>query len=65
MAFPSPPMLWHEHHNEGSETARVLPVRLSFPAFGAALYLVSELTGEGQAPSIELSYQREKKEGSR
>src|SRR5262245_32447763 len=49
----------------GGKAARVLPVRLSFPVFGASLFLVSELTGEGQAPTIELSYQREKKEGSR
>jgi gentisate 1,2-dioxygenase len=27
MAFTTPPMLWHEHHNEGSETAWVFPVQ--------------------------------------
>ena len=49
----------------GGKAARVLPVRLAFPAFGASLFLASELTAEGQAPAIELSYQREKKEGSK
>lgn len=26
-AFTTPPMLWHEHHNEGNDTAWVLPVQ--------------------------------------
>jgi gentisate 1,2-dioxygenase len=26
-AFTTPPMLWHEHHNEGNETAWVFPVQ--------------------------------------
>lgn len=26
-AFSTPPMLWHEHHNEGKETAWVFPVQ--------------------------------------
>ncbi len=26
-AFSTPPMLWHEHHNEGVETAWVMPVQ--------------------------------------
>jgi hypothetical protein len=47
----------------GGHGARVLPIRVSFPVFGEALFLVSELTGENQRPAIELSYQREKKEG--
>ena len=41
--------------------AGILPIRVSFPAFGPSLYLVSELTGENQAPSAGLSYQHEKK----
>lgn len=49
----------------GGKTARVLPIRVSFPAFGSFLFLVSELTGENQASAIELSYQREKKEGGK
>jgi hypothetical protein len=49
----------------GGKSAKVLPIRVSFPAFGASMFLVSELTGENQAPAIELSYQREKKGGVR
>ena len=47
----------------GGIGAKVLPVKISFPAIGPSLFLVSELTGENKAPAIELSYQREKKEG--
>jgi hypothetical protein len=49
----------------GGRSARVLPIRVSFPVFGSSMFLVSELTGENQAPAIELSYQREKKEGGK
>jgi hypothetical protein len=49
----------------GGTSARVLPIRISFPAFGPSLYLVSELTGENQAPALELSYLQNKKEGGR
>jgi hypothetical protein len=49
----------------GGRSARVLPIRVSFPVFGSPMFLVSELTGESQAPVIELSYQREKKEGGK
>src|SRR6266446_4321582 len=45
--------------------AGILPIRVSFPAFGPSLYLVSELTGENQAPSTGLTYQHEKKAGGK
>jgi len=45
--------------------AGILPVRVSFPAFGPSLYLVSELTGENKAPTADLTYQREKKAGGK
>jgi hypothetical protein len=45
--------------------AGILPIRVSFPAFGHSLYLVSELTGENQAPSAGLTYQHEKKVGGK
>jgi hypothetical protein len=45
--------------------AGILPIRVSFPAFGPSLYLVSELTGENQAPAAGLTYQHEKKAGGR
>jgi hypothetical protein len=45
--------------------AGILPVHVSFPAFGPSMYLVSELTGENKAPTADLSYQREKKAGGK
>src|SRR6266436_3186982 len=45
--------------------AGILPIRVAFPAFGPSLYLVSELTGENQAPSPGLTYQHEKKAGGK
>jgi hypothetical protein len=45
--------------------AGILPIHVSFPAFGPSLYLVSELTGENQAPSAALTYQHEKKVGGK
>jgi hypothetical protein len=45
--------------------AGILPIRVSFPAFGPSLFLVSELTSENQAPAVALSYQPEKKGGAR
>jgi hypothetical protein len=45
--------------------AGILPIRVTFPAFGPSVYLVSELTGENQAPSAVLSYQHEKKAGGK
>jgi len=43
----------------------VLPIRVSFPDFGPSIYLVSELTSENQVPTAELSYQQDKKGGTR
>ena len=45
--------------------AGILPIRVSFPAFGPSLFLVSELTRENQAPSAVLSFQRDKKAGGK
>jgi hypothetical protein len=50
---------------QGGKAAGILPIKVSFAALGPSLYLVSELTGENQAPSTDLSYQREKKAGGR
>jgi hypothetical protein len=49
----------------GGRSAKVLPIRPSFPAFGPSLFFVSELTAENHAPTLEFDYQREKKEGSK
>lgn len=45
--------------------AGILPIRVSFPAFGPSLFMVSELTRENQAPSAVLSFQRDKKAGGK
>src|SRR5438046_5926048 len=45
--------------------AGILPIRVSFPAFGPTLYLVSELTGKNQVPSAGLTYQHQKKAGGK
>ena len=38
-----------------------LPVRLPFPAFGPSVFLMAELTGELQQPTIEFTYKREQR----
>lgn len=43
----------------------ILPINVQFPAFGPSIFLVSELTGENQSPAAELTFQREKKGGTR
>jgi hypothetical protein len=45
--------------------AGIFPIRVDFPAFGPSLFLVSELTGENQAPLVVLSFQRDKKAGGK
>jgi hypothetical protein len=49
----------------GGRTARVLPAKISFPEFGPSLFLVSELTAENHVPTIEISFQHEKKDGDK
>ena len=49
---------------QARRTAVTLPARLTFPAVGPSLYLVSELTTENQSPTIALSYQRDKRGGA-
>ena len=49
----------------GGKVTGILPVNVSFPAFGPSMFLVSELTSENQFPSAEFSIQREKKGGVR
>ena len=39
----------------------ILPVNVSFPAFGPSIFLVSELTSENQSPVAELNFQKDKK----
>ncbi len=49
----------------GGKVTGILPVNVSFPAFGPSVFLVSELTSENQSPSAEFSIQRDKKAGVR
>jgi len=49
----------------GREARRDSPIRVSFPAFGPSLFLVSELTAENQSPSAEITFQRDKKAGGK
>lgn len=48
--------------NAGRRAAVAQPIKISFPAVGPSLYFVSELTGENQAPKLDLSFQRGQQE---
>jgi hypothetical protein len=47
----------------GGKVTGILPINVSFPAFGPSIFLVSELTSENQFPAAEFSFQREKTKG--
>jgi len=49
----------------GGKVSGILPINVSFPAFGPSIFLVSELTSENQFPAAEFSIQRDKKGGAR
>jgi hypothetical protein len=49
----------------GGKVTGILPVNVSFPAFGPSIFLVSELTSENQFPTAEFNFQRDKKAGVR
>ena len=51
--------------SQGSRAKGILPIKVSFPAFGPSVFLVAELTSASQVPSSSLSYQREKKGSAR
>jgi hypothetical protein len=36
-----------------------------FPHFGPSIFLVSELTGENQTPTVEFDFQRDRKRGDK
>jgi hypothetical protein len=44
-----------------SRPSRNMPIRVAFPNFGPALFLVTELTDERRTPVIEVDVQRDKK----
>jgi hypothetical protein len=49
----------YRRESAGRTIAGPLPARVAFPRFGPSLFLMSELTGELHAPSIEFSYKRQ------
>ena len=49
--------------SQGVRARGILPIRVTFPAFGPSLFLAAQLTSAGQAPSATFSYQHEKKGG--
>lgn len=51
--------------SEARRSTAILPIRILFPALGPSIFLVSELTGENQAPKVEFSYQKERKGGTK
>src|ERR1700722_18261332 len=44
----------------GGKVTGILPIDVSFPAFGPSIFLVSELTSENQFPTAEFNFQHEK-----
>jgi len=48
-----------------SGPARNLPIRVAFPHFGPAVFLVSELTSENQTPVVEFDFQLDRKRGEK
>jgi hypothetical protein len=44
----------------GRTVAGILPVSVTFPAFGPALFLASELTAESRVPAFDVTYRRVK-----
>jgi hypothetical protein len=51
--------------SSGGKVTGILPINVSFPAFGPSIFLVSELTSENQFPAAEFNFQRDKKGGVR
>jgi len=51
--------------SSAGKTTGILPINVTFPAFGPSIYLVSELTGENQSPAAQFNFQREKRGGVR
>src|SRR5579862_2627565 len=49
----------------GGKVTGILPINVSFPAFGPSIFLVSELTSENQSPAAAFNFQRDKKAGAR
>lgn len=48
---------------QGVRARGILPIRVSFPAFGPSVFLTAQLSSGGQAPSTTFDYQKDKKGG--
>jgi hypothetical protein len=48
-----------------SRSAPALPAKVTFPSVGPTVFLVSELTGEGQGAVVEFEFQKDKRGGVR
>jgi hypothetical protein len=46
------------NESAGRTVAGILPVHVTFPAFGPSIFLRAELTAESQMPSIELAFEK-------
>ena len=51
--------------SESRRFAGAIPIKVSFPVVGPSLFLVAELSGENKGPTIDLSYQKDKKAGAK
>lgn len=51
------------NESQPGKVSGVLPIKISFPAVSSSIFLMSELTGENQTPTVEVSYQRTGKRG--
>jgi hypothetical protein len=51
--------------SQTGKRAGILPISISFPAFGPSIFLVSELTAENQSPTVDISYEENRKGGAK
>lgn len=49
--------------SQGVRARGILPIRVSFPAFGPSVFLTAQLSSAGQAPNATFDYQKDKKGG--
>ena len=49
--------------SQGVRARGILPIRVSFPAFGPSVFLTAQLSSAGQEPNATFDYQRDKKGG--
>src|SRR5581483_12111149 len=49
--------------SQGVRARGILPIRVSFPAFGPSVFLTAQLSSAGQEPNAIFDYQKDKKGG--